>query len=382
MDDLARVVQACRASIAAGRPSVLATVVKVDGSAYRRPGARMVFVASDEPVGMISGGCLEEDLALKAREVLDSGEARTVIYDMRSPDDIVWGLGLGCNGEVRVLLESPGKDDGYLEFLEFLEFLDQRATSRSPGVLVTVFGVTGRTRVRTGHRTTFTETGALTTGAEAWGPGLHAVERDALDALSRRTSLNAVYRDGDARIEALVEYVAPTVSLVLFGAGLDALPVVEMAKQLGWRVTVADHRPAYASAARFPQADAVVPVEYGRLSECSPAIDAITPVIVMTHHFLHDLALLEFLLTTDAPYVGVLGPRKRTEKLLEQLASRGVIPSEAQLLRLHGPVGLDIGSETSEEIALSALAEIRAVLTGRTGGFLRERSAPLHDPPS
>jgi len=102
----------------------------------------------------------------------------------------------------------------------------------------------------------------------------------------------------------------------------------------------------------------------------------------MTHHFLHDLALLEFLLPTDAPYVGVLGPRKRTEKLLEQLAARGVVPSVDQLRRLHGPVGLDIGSETPEEIALSALAEICAVVTRRRGGFLRERSAPLHDSPS
>lgn len=355
---------------------MLATVVRVLGSAYRRPGARMLFRPGRPPVGLISGGCLEEDLALRTSDVLDSGEACTVIYDMRSPDDIVWGLGLGCDGEVRVLLE------GLTAEADFLEFLRDRCRRGSPGVLATVFEVHGDTQVEVGQRIALDDAGQVVVADAAWGRLREPLERDAWESLRRRKSFSATYPcEGGGSVEVLVEYVAPPVSLVVFGAGMDALPVVQGARQLGWQVTVADHRPLYANRERFPLADSIAVLNYDRLADDLPPIDGDTVVLVMTHHFLHDLDLLERLMPSAASYLGVLGPRRRAEKLLQQLAARGLCPTEQQLARFHGPVGLDLGSETPEEIALSALAEIQAVLRVRGAGFLRERQGPLHDPP-
>jgi len=376
VSELARILEACAEARRDGVPAALATVVRVTGSAYRRPGARMLFRPDRAPVGLVSGGCLEEDLALRTNDVLDSGEARTVIYDMRSPDDIVWGLGLGCDGEVRVLLERLTGDAGYLEFLEGC---GRRGV---PGVLATVYEVQGVAGIGVGERLTLDDDGRIVPGGEGWGGLLERVAEDAREVRRIGKSRNATYRpEGGGSIEALVEYVAPPVSLLVFGAGMDALPVVQGARQLGWQVTVADHRPAYASRERFPLADSVVLLDHDRLIRDLPPIDGNTAVLVMTHHFLHDLELLEKLIPSPAPYLGVLGPHRRAEKLLQQLASRGVRPTREQLARFHGPVGVDMGSETPEEIALSILAEIQAVLRHRGAGFLRDLQGPLHDPP-
>jgi xanthine dehydrogenase accessory factor len=375
LSELNRILEACAEARGQETPGVLATVVRVLGSAYRRPGARMLFRRGRPAVGLISGGCLEEDLALRTSDVLDSGQARTVVYDMRSPDDIVWGLGLGCNGEVRVLLERLTAESGYLDFLEAC------CWRGVPAVLATVFEVQGSTDVEVGTRIAFDETGGLAQTATAQDRLCERVAQDAGLALQRGKSFNSTYQlEGDACVEVLIEYVAPPVSLVVFGAGMDALPVVQGARQLGWQVTVADHRPAYANQELVPLVDAVTLLDYEQLPRDLPSMDGNTAVLVMTHHFLHDLDLLEQLLPSAAPYVGVLGPQKRSEKLLEQLAQRGLRPTPQQLDRFHGPVGVDMGSETPEEIALSALAEIQAVLRGRAAGFLRDRQGPLHEP--
>jgi len=370
------ILEACRRVDREGRRAVLATVVKVAGSTYRKPGARMLLPADGDPVGMVSGGCLESDLSEWAHAVLDSGEPRTVVYDMRSPDDIVWGLGLGCEGEVRVLLEPllPGKHPEYLTFLE------QCLASRRPGVLATVFAVKGEVDTRVGERVVVaSRTDPVSTVGD---PSLAGrLIEDASRLLADRRPGIREYELRGGRAEALLEYVAPVVSLVIFGAGSDAQPLVRFARQLLWQVTVADDRPAFARAERFPGAVDVRRIRYDRLEREAPSIDPGTAVIVMTHHFLHDLELMQFLLGRDAAYFGFLGPRRRTEKLLAELAGRGVQPAAGWLSRLYAPVGVDIGSETPEEIALATVAEIRAVLSGRQGGFLRDRRAPLHEWP-
>jgi xanthine/CO dehydrogenase XdhC/CoxF family maturation factor len=376
VSDLAGILEACNEAQHRGTPAVLATVVRVAGSAYRRPGARMLFRPDHPPVGLISGGCLEEDLALRSEEVLQSGQTRTVIYDMRSPDDIVWGLGLGCDGEVRVLLERIDASTAYLDFLQ-----DCRRR-REPGVLATLFEVeAGQAGPRAGDRLALRADGGVVLGGDLPGALREAVERDARQALVRRKSFQAVHStEQGSDVALLVEYVSPVVSLLVCGAGMDAVPVVDQAKRLGWLVTVADHRPAYASRERFPLADRRVILDYGRLDRDFPQLDSNSPALVMTHHFLHDLDLLERLLPSAAPYVGALGPRRRARKLLEQLRARGLHPTPDQLDRFHGPVGIDLAAETPEEIALSALAEIQAVLHGGAAGFLRDREGPLHEP--
>ncbi len=369
MSELREIAGAAMELVRRGKTAVLATVVKVEGSAYRRPGARMLFPEDGPVVGMVSGGCLEADLAERAQGVLASGRADTVVYDMRSPDDIVWGLGLGCNGEVRVLLEriEAGVPPGWLEFL------DRCARSRTVGAIVTVFGGSA-----VGHRLCLSEDGA-TDGTIGEAKLRDRLAGDAARALrDRRSSVVQREVSGDA-VEAFVEFLPPRISLLVFGAGGDARPVVRLARQLGWSVTVVDDRPAQATAERFPDADAVELVRFDRLDRAGLTVDADTPALVMTHHFLHDLDILQFLLPSASPYVGLLGPRQRMENLLTELAGRDAGVTAEQLTRLYGPVGLDIGSETPEEIALSALAEIRAVLSGHDAGFLRDRQAALHE---
>jgi len=332
----------------------------------------MLFPPDGPPVGLVSGGCLEGDLALRAEEVRRSGEARTVVYDMRSPDDIVWGPGLGCNGEIRVLLErvEPGEVPPYLRFIE------RCRRERRPGVVATLFDVEGAEEGAI-------EGGRLLLDADERVEGRiggdrleQAVLDDSRAVLARRRSRVRRYEPPAGPAEALIEFIAPPTHLLVFGAGLDAAPVVRLASALGWRVSVFDNRQAQVTADSFPEAEAVRVVEFDRLAEAELEIDAATPALVMTHHFLHDETILNWLLSTEAPYVGVLGPRKRTEKLLARLD----LSAEA-IERLHGPVGLDIGSESPEEIALSALAEIQARLNRRSGGSLRDRRLPLHDWP-
>ncbi|GBC84454.1 putative xanthine dehydrogenase subunit A [bacterium HR11] len=357
-----------------GQPAALATVVKVRGSTYRRPGARMLVLPDGTMVGSISGGCLEGDILEKARQVLTTGTPLLVTYDMTSDDDIVWGLGLGCNGVVYVLIEPlpPGGP------ADPTAFLAECLTHECVGVVATVFRVEGRLAAHVGDRWMVRADGQL------WGSSLQdaalieALRPDADEA--RRTGRSRVrtYAVPDGAAEVFIEVVQPPVPFVVFGAGHDAIPVVRFAKALGWRVTVVDSRPAYATRERFPEADEVVlahPEDVpGRVR-----LDERTVAVVMTHNYLQDLKLLEVLLPSPVRYLGVLGPRSRTDKLLRDLAAKSRMPTEAQLGRLYSPVGVDIGAETPEEIALSILAEIQAVLAGRSAGLLRDRKGPIHE---
>ncbi len=359
-----------------GERAVLATVVKARGSTYRRPGARMLLRPDGAMVGSIGGGCLEGDVLEKARQVLATGEPRLVAYDMTSDDDIVWGLGLGCNGVVYVLLEAlphGGPADP-------MAFLDECLTHERVGVLATVFRVEGRRPAHVGDRWMVRADGELW-GSTLQDPALLEALRPDVDE-ARRTGRSTVrtYALPDGEAEVFIEVVQPPVPLVVFGAGHDAIPVVRFAKALGWRVTVVDSRPAYATRDRFPEADEVVlahPEDVpGRVR-----LDERTVAVVMTHNYLQDLKLLEVLLPSPVRYLGVLGPRSRTDQLLRDLQAKGRAPAEAQLRRLYSPVGVDIGAETPEEIALSILAEVQAVLTGRPAGLLRDRKGPIHGPP-
>ena len=356
------------------QPAVLATVVHVEGSAYRRPGARMLIASDGTTTGMVSGGCLETDLAERARAVLREGSPRTVVYDMRSPDDIVWGLGLGCDGEIRVLLEllDPASPPEWCRFA-----IDARSR-RGRAAVSTVFetpdpGAAGGRRWLDDRGINGGTTGAVELDAR--------LEETARAALESGRSHNETWEWSGGRCSGLVEVVLPRVQLHLFGAGEDAVPLVAQAAALDWAVTVFDHREPFADAERFPGAAAVRCVDYATVDVERLGIDGRTALLLLTHHFLHDRTLLGRLLESPAAYLGVLGPRRRLERLLEQLAGDGIRPSIAASERLHGPVGLDIGSETPAEIALSALSEIQSRLSGRGGGPLRALDKPLHDWP-
>ena len=356
----------------AGERMTLATVVKVRGSAYRRPGARMLITSDGRTIGAISGGCLESDVAERARKVLATGQAVVVTYDATTEHDLVYGLGMGCNGVTIVLIEpvEAGNTNGPLEFLA------ECRARRQAGVIATVLQKEGFGLWPVGARLMLDAEGRLTgdTECEDLSQMLLAEMRQIF--CHRRSEAREI-SIGPGTKEVFFEFVPPPVSLVIFGAGYDALPLASFAKQLGWQVTVVDHRPAYATSERFPTADTVLCAHPGPLPE-SVVMDADTVAMLMTHNYLHDKEWLGLLLPCPLQYIGILGPRTRTERLLGELRAEGRVGDRSYLERLNYPAGLDIGAETPEEIALAVLAEVRAVLTGRSGGRLTSHNGPIH----
>ena len=337
----------------------LATVVKVAGSTYRRPGARMLMTSKGEMVGSLSGGCLEGDVFEQAQEVMNSKKSRLVSYDTTSEADILWGLGMGCQGIVDIFIEPLFDESGKI----LMSFLAECLQNRQPGVLVTIF----ESQSIENHHLMLSPDGNFTT---------HITDDSLVQLLlnhgKNAKRLGKSFHISINNIEALIEVIHPPLSLVIFGAGHDAIPIVYFAKQLGWSVTVLDRRPAYATSTRFPEADAIIISEYEKLSN-SLILDEKTVAVVMTHNYIYDLTILKTILPLPLRYLGILGPRRRTEKLL------GEIPIDDQYKkRLYAPVGLDIGADNPQEIALAIIAEIQAVITNRSAGFLRHRHQPIH----
>ncbi len=374
MKELQSIIEAYREVEKQGKRAALATVVKATGSTYRRAGARMLITADGQTVGSVSGGCLERDVLDQARRVLQSNEPRVVTYDSMSDADIVWGSGLGCNGIVKVLIEplSPDGKRGQIAFLT------ECLRHRQVGVLATVFAVEGRTKAKVGNRVMLSEQ----------RPAIHdigdydlaeAILGDSRAALESGMSKVRTYEAAAGRAEVFIEVIQPPLPLVIFGAGHDAVPLVRLAKELGWHVTLVDPRPGYATRTRFPSADVLIVCRPEEVLE-RVKIERRTVAAILTHNYFHDLALLRTLLPMPLRYVGILGPKRRTRRLLDDIHENCLALGEESIGRLYGPIGLDIGAETPEEIALAVVAEITAVLTGRSGGVLRGREAPLHQP--
>lgn len=371
MKELEKIVAEAERARTSEKTIALATVVSIEGSAYRLPGARMLIADGKWIAGSISGGCLEDDVVLRAGEAIEKNAAVVATYDTTSDDDIVFGVGLGCKGVVTLLIE-PIRPAG--QGLDFVGFAKACLKGRATGVAATVVHVRGQLNAKPGCRMV-SHAGAGTTDID--DSELKAKLTNVIEQLATPgTSLITVQLEHGSA-EVFVERIEPTTPLVVFGAGHDAMPVVRLAKELGWHVTVVDHRSAYAASARFPLADQVVlAAPEDVLSRVRLADD--TLALVMTHNYLRDLKLLEILLPSPVRYLGQLGPRKRTDQLLAELRQRGIHPEPDQLNRLYAPVGLDIGSESPAEVALSMLAEMQAVITNHDGGFIRERKSHIH----
>ena len=342
----------------------LATIVGVRGSTYRRQGARLLLTRSQQMVGNISGGCLEGDVMVVADEVMTSGQARLVTYDLTADDDVVWGLGLGCNGAVDIFVE-PVDPSAEIFTLYRKAIADERALA-----VVTVLSGAGRRLAVWADGARIGTLGDATMDDRAARAGTAAIQEGASRIFSLPGSAGAV--------QAFVEVLRPPIRLVVCGAGHDAVPVVQLAAQMGWRVVVVDSRERFLTRDRFPGARQFIKADPTSAPDRVPMDDR-TYVVIMTHNYLHDRDLLRGFLRTGAEYLGMLGPRIRTEKILDELRRDGVTMSDRDRGRIFGPLGLDIGGETPEEIALAIVGEIQAVESGRRGGFLRERKGPIHD---
>lgn len=334
MSELSDLLDAAATTTARGEPFALATIVSTRGSTYRRAGARLLIPAAGEPIGNISGGCLEGDVARIGHEVIASGVPRLVTFDMTADDDAVWGYGLGCNGAIELFVEPTAGATSSVAALR----------SGEGSCLVTAL-----------------------TGRDA---GSHRLETVAAAAA-------AALREGRPRVEEVdgervfYEPLLPPLRLLVCGAGHDAIPLVRQGAELGWNVIVVDVRRALLTTARFPGAASFASPDPAAAAE---ALDPNprTAVILMSHNYLRDIAHLRSFLGRPLAYLGVLGPRGRTEQML------GEIGRPEAIEQLHAPAGLDIGAEGPEEVAHAIIAEILGETRGRAGGPLRERHAPIH----
>jgi xanthine dehydrogenase accessory factor len=376
MTETQAIIDSYRRAKAENARAALATVVRVEGSAYRRPGVRMFITETGQTTGVLSGGCLERDVCERATKVIETGEPVVVRYDTTSDDDIVWGLGQGCNGVVNVLIEPAS--GARLDHL--MRLLTECSESQRRGALATVIYQEGETGVSIGTRALLYPDTPKAPGHSSSGIPIGNVFDDLRDAVQSGVSTTGRYELGAGSVEVFIEVVEPQVPLVVFGAGDDALPVIALARNLGWRTTAVDTRARPASIERFAGADAVVLCRPEEVSERVLLNDR-TATVLMTHNYLHDLELLNALLDKRVRYIGCLGPKQRTERLLLELAGGDAALAVQYLGQLYAPAGLDIGAETPAEIAFSIVAEIRAVLAGREGGLLRNRKGAIHTKP-
>jgi xanthine/CO dehydrogenase XdhC/CoxF family maturation factor len=338
-----------------GEPLVLATVAQTLGSTYRKAGAQMLIAGDGRVAGLLSGGCLEADLMERAHGVLESGEAVTVHYDTRSSDDIIWGIGLGCEGAMTILLSRLDRGNGYQPFAFAAQCRHDQVDAK--------FALVTETRSQ-----------KYPLGAACLPQGDPPPPTAVVDAMAVATTRGAGVVSDLIETDAATFLVVPIElppRLLLLGAGPDAMPLVEIAGLMNWQVTVLDHRPAYAIAERFPRARRVALKVAAELPQELKAgqYDA---AVVMSHHLLSDQAYLAALANSSIPYVGLLGPAPRRLRLMNEIGSEA-----ASLLsgRLYGPIGLDLGARSPEAIALAIVAEIQAVMAGRAGGSFSKVAA-------
>ncbi len=366
------VVQRVRDRLEAGGNDVLATVVDVEGNAYRRPGAKMLLDESGEGVGSITAGCLEDELLRTAESVRERGRPELVTYDLMEDDeDDVWGLGVGCNGVIDVLLDPLNET--------YRPAVDAFAAGRDVAILT----ILDDGAFEHGDRAYYhPDTGVLTlpdgTVAEGWPA---AVTDPAAELASRgRADVVEVPTDGNGSgtVTVFIDGLAAPAELVVFGTGHDVGPVTELATLNDFRVTVVGFRGAVDLDERFPAADRTMTISPGAVGT-DLDVDERTYAVVMTHNFVDDRLTVEALLDSPAPYVGLMGPTERFDRMAEEFEAEGRTFSEDDLDGLYTPIGLDLGGGSPYQIAHSIVGEVLAVHNDRRPRHLRERAGHIHD---
>ncbi len=370
MREMKDIVNAYHAAKNQNMQTALATVVYVEGSSYRRPGARMLVTEDGQLTGAISGGCLEGDALKKAQEVMSEQKSRLITYDTRGTNSEL-GIGLGCNGIIHILIEpvDPKNPDNPIKLFE------KYFSKRQSAVLVTLFSMKNNMMDQPGTCLFLNDEGNIKSTLDDKNLRNELIA-DAKEVRKNRTSMTKVYRNED-ELTGFVELLEPSISLIVTGAGNDTIPLMNMSDILGWDMTIIDCRAHYLTEERFPGVQKIIadsPEEV--MSQMNP--DHRTAAVLMTHNYKYDLGMLRELLPLELPFIGLLGPKKRTDQMLAELRETGLFAVDEHSHNVFGPVGLDIGAETPEEIALSVVAEIKAVFSDKTGAHLREKQEPIH----
>ncbi|MDQ0163738.1 XdhC family protein [Aeribacillus alveayuensis] len=355
--------------------AAIATVVRVKGSAYKREGAKMLIDESGNTTGLISGGCLEPDVAEAAKQVIENGKPVLRRYDM--DEDLVWGLGLGCPGTVDIYIEKINFDK--LKLDRSIENFSENpliawlscVKEEKMGVLATIFDQSPRSH--TGQKQIFVSENYQTVG-KLDNNELHQFvcdfSKNLLQSTNPKSETKTFTLSNGEKVDVFFDVNIPPIELIIFGAGHDAIPLAEFSVRLGFNTTVVDPRSAYLTEARFPGAKRIL-ADASSIPE-KVNVSSKSYVVIMNHHLERDINVLKHILNTDARYIGILGPRSRCQKIFKALQ----IDDIDQYDHIFNPVGLDIGSESPQEIALSILAEIIAFRNKCAGGFLREKKRP------
>jgi xanthine/CO dehydrogenase XdhC/CoxF family maturation factor len=368
--EIRNIIKAFREAQEERRQTALATVVHVEGSSYRRPGARMLIAEDGQLTGAISGGCLEGDALRKALLVITEKKSRLVTYDTMDDDDAKFGVGLGCNGIIQVLIEPIDTTDPNNP-IQFLKIVNE---SRRSCALVTLVSLQDKKNSQYGTCLLLKEDITVIDTTPVLRDILMS---DAEEALINQRSTFKNYISDEHNLNAFIEVIKPPVSVIIIGAGNDVIPLVDMAEILGWETIVIDGRPNFAKKERFASACSVLVAKPEQALE-QVFIDEHTVFLLMTHNYNYDMAMLRQLLQKNVSYIGMLGPKKKRERMLNELKEEGLAFTDQQLSVLHSPVGLDIGAETSEEIAVSIIAEIKAFFADKDVQSLRKIREVIH----
>jgi len=337
------------------RRAAIATVVSVHGSAYRREGARMAVAEDGASVGNVSGGCLEGDVREVALQVIATGIPQLRSYCSGADQINAWDLGVGCEGEVKV----------YIEPADPLSLVEEELLRGTQRFAICRELPTAEASARRIVLTATTHDGSLGDATLD-----QAVIRSATTLLDSGSDSTLIDADGRS---IFVEVFQPPPQLVILSAGNDARPLARMAVEVGFHVVVVDRRPALLAADRFPDAAVLIECPTADLTR-HVSFDADTYAVVMNHNFADDEQYLRALIATPVPYIGMLGPRQRTERIIRNVAAD--VPFDVE--RVYGPVGLDVGTDGAEQVALAIIAEILAVRGGRSPASLRERQRAIH----
>ena len=374
MKEVQDIIKAFDKAVISGKNAALATVVHVEGSSYRRPGARMLVTDDGMITGAVSGGCLEGDALRKALFAITAKQNKLVTYDTTDEDDAKLGVQLGCNGIVHILFEPiriNEKDNP-------IELLKKALIVRKNAVIITSFSLDNKSQTGTCFFTVENEQAVTTNSFKNFDENLQQqLLTDVKLAFDKKLSLIKTYPAAAQDQNIFIQFLSPPIALIIVGAGNDVLPVVTIAQILGWDITIIDGRNTHANNQRFPSVKNIFVSKAETILE-NLFIDKWTVAILMTHNYNYDIAVLKQFYNKGMVYLGVLGPKLKMQRMYSDLRKEGINISDAEQKNIYAPIGLDIGAETAEEIALSAVTEIKAILMGKNADPLRNKNLPIH----
>ena len=364
MKELNDIIKAYDEASMRNKQTALATVVKVEGSSYRRPGARMLVTEDGELTGAISGGCLEGDAMRKAMLAILQQKNKLVTYDSTDDDDAKLGLQLGCNGIVHILFEPLNR------LATNPVNLIRKIGYKKEAVLATIFN-TDKNAPQLGTCCFLNEDENICFKNKLQ----NELQQTAGTILQNKKTLVKQH----ASNEILYQFIPPDVQLVIVGAGNDAMPLMKIADSLGWKVILVDGRETHATQQRFEKAEIIL-TKAENLFARFASYDK-TVFVLMTHNYNYDLNIFKQLISVPCAYIGLLGPKEKRDRMLNELTESGIELPPSFLNKVYGPTGLDIGAKNAEEIALSIASEIKSVISGRMGSSLRDKKSEIHERP-